>query len=68
MKTNHHRIALAILAALPAVAAAQTAVTIYSSAQPGTLNAQAFRSGGEGASIPGYALVREERSFVLKPG
>jgi len=65
---THRRAALAVLAALPALAAAETAVTIYSSAQPGTLSAQAFRSGGEGSAIPGYALVREERAFPLKAG
>jgi hypothetical protein len=60
--------ALAVLAALPTLAPAETAVTIYSSAQPGTLDAQAFRSGEEGTPIPGYALVREERAFPLKAG
>ncbi len=59
---------LALAAAFPAAASAETALTIYSSAQPGTLNAQAFRNGGEGAAVPGYALVREERSFELKGG
>src|SRR5436190_8916742 len=58
----------ALLAALPAVCAAETALTVYSSAQPGTLNAQLFRNGGEGMAIPGYALVREDREFALKAG
>ena len=58
----------ALIAALPAAALAETAITIYSSAQPGTINPQVFRSGGEGATVPGYALVREEREFALKPG
>ncbi len=53
--------------ALPA-AAAGTTVTIYSSAQPGSLSPQTFRSGGEGMAIPGYALVREDRRFDLKAG
>jgi hypothetical protein len=61
-------IALAVLATLPVLAPAQTAVTIYSSAQPGTLNPQTFKSGGEGMTVPGYALVREEREFALKAG
>lgn len=58
----------ALLATFPAAASAQTAVTIYSSAQPGTLSPQAFRSGGEGPAVPGYALVREDRAFTLKAG
>jgi len=59
---------IAVSAALPALAGAETALTIYSSAQPGMLNAQAFRNGGEGMTVPGYALVREEREFTLKGG
>ena len=47
---------------------AETAITVYSSARPGTLSPQAFRSGGEGMAVPGYALVREERAFVLERG
>jgi len=58
----------ATLAALALPASAGTALTIYSSAQPGTLSPQAFRSGGEGSTVPGYALVREERRFDLKAG
>lgn len=61
-------LAYAIACALPLAANAQTAVTVYSSARPGTLSTQVIRSGGEGGTIPGYALVREERSFALKPG
>ena len=61
-------LAFAIAIAFPVAAAAETAVTVYSSARPGTLNPQAFRSGGEGVAVPGYALVREERSFALKAG
>ena len=61
-------LASACLLALPAAAIAQTAVTIYSSAQPGTLTTQTFQSGGENMVVPGYALVREDRSFALKPG
>jgi len=58
----------ALAAALPLAAQAETALTIYSSAQPGTLSAQTFRSGGEGMAIPGYALVKDDRSFDLKAG
>ena len=61
-------LAVALAAALPAAAPAQTALTIYSSAQPGTINPHAFKSGGEGTAVPGYALVREERAFPLKAG
>ena len=58
----------ALALAFPAAGFAETALTVYSSAQPGTLNPQTFRNGGEGMVIPGYALVREERSFDLKAG
>ncbi|MBC8021848.1 MAG: DUF4139 domain-containing protein [Burkholderiales bacterium] len=61
-------LALALVAALPAAALAGSAVTIYSSAQPGTIDPQVFKSGGEGSLVPGYALIREEREFALKPG
>jgi hypothetical protein len=57
---------LAALAAPPG--AAETALTIYSSAQPGALSPQTFRTGGEGMTVPGYALVREDRRFDLKAG
>ena len=56
----------AIACSLPAHA--ETAITVYSSARPGALSPQAFRSGGEGMAVPGYALVREERAFVLERG
>lgn len=59
---------IALAAALPALCSAQTAVTIYSSAQPGSIDPQTFKSGGEGVVVPGYALVREERAFTLKSG
>src|SRR5258706_10225127 len=61
-------ICAALISALPLIAPAQTAITIYSTAQPGTINPQVFRTGGEGATVPGYALVREEREFSLKGG
>jgi hypothetical protein len=59
---------LAVLCALSTAAPGETAITVYSSARPGTLDPRVFRSGGEGAQVPGYALVREERSFALKTG
>ena len=58
----------ALIVALPAASEAETAITVYSSARPGTLNPQTFRNGGEGQAVPGYALVREDRSFGLKSG
>src|SRR5260221_7813418 len=60
--------AIAIAPALPVLCPAESAITIYSSAQPGTLNPQTFKSGGEAGTVPGYALVREEREFSLKAG
>src|SRR5688572_2695074 len=66
MNTRPFLAALAI--ALPVAAVAETAVTVYSSARPGTLDPRVFREGGEGTAIPGYALVREEREFELAAG
>ena len=60
--------ALAVAVAAPFAAGAQTAITVYSSARPGALDPQAFRTGGEGVAVPGYALVREERALALQPG
>jgi len=61
-------LALAVAAAFPAAAPAETAITVYSSAAPGSLDARTFASGGEGAVVPGYALVREDRPFTFKAG
>ena len=58
----------ALILAFPALAQAETSLTVYSSARPGTLNPQAFRNGGEGQAVPGYALVRDDRTFNLKAG
>ncbi len=58
--------AAALIAALNANA--QTSVTIYSSAQPGTLSSATFQSGGEGLGVPGYALVKQEREATLNKG
>ena len=57
-----------VAAAFAGPAAAETALTVYSSAQPGTLSSQTFRSGGDGPAVPGYALVREDRRFDLTAG
>src|SRR5579862_1343434 len=61
-------LAAAIAAALPLAASAETAITVYSSATPGTLDSRNFRNGGNGSIVPGYALVREDRTFDLKAG
>jgi hypothetical protein len=58
----------ALIVAFPACALAETSLTVYSSARPGTLNPQSFRNGGEGQAVPGYALVRDDRTFNLKAG
>jgi hypothetical protein len=58
----------ALAAALPTFSTAETAITIYSSAQPGAIGPHVFRNGGEGLVVPGYALVREEREFQLRAG
>ncbi|APV50617.1 hypothetical protein BWI17_13510 [Betaproteobacteria bacterium GR16-43] len=68
MKPLLRPLAVALAATIPALADAATSLTIYSSARPGTLDPQTFKSGGEGTAVPGYALVREERPFVLKSG
>jgi hypothetical protein len=61
-------LAAALAAALPLGASPATQITVYSSAQAGTLSPQNFRNGGEGMSVPGYAMVREDRRFDLKGG
>jgi len=61
-------IPLAIGLSLATTALAQPSITIYSSAQPGTLSQQIFKSGGEGYNVPGYALIRQEREFTLNRG
>ncbi|TAK54784.1 MAG: DUF4139 domain-containing protein, partial [Dehalococcoidia bacterium] len=41
--------------------AAGNALTIYSTAQPGAISPELYRSGGRGQAVPGYAVVRHER-------
>jgi hypothetical protein len=66
--------ALPLLAALlPAAALAQdsgggNALTIYSSARPGALSPEFYRGGGNGQSVPGYAVVRQQRPLQLERG
>lgn len=62
-----------ILSALAANAGAQSpepsqAITIYSSARPGALPPELYRGGGTGASIPGYAMIRQQRELALQRG
>ena len=48
--------------------AAGNALTIYSTAQPGAISPELYRSGGRGQAIPGYAVVRHEREIALNRG
>ena len=61
-------LAAALAALVPALACAGEAITIYSSAAPGTLDARRLSEAGDYASIPGYAVVRDERKFPLAGG
>jgi hypothetical protein len=66
--TSLRPIVAGIAGAVALLANAETAITVYSSARPGTLDPRVFREGGEGVAVPGYALVREEREFELGAG
>ncbi len=79
MKSLKNPLATAVAAACLGVGAqsmaadSQTAITIYSSAQPGGISAELYRPmPGQGVpnamSVPGYALVRDERDIKLKQG
>jgi hypothetical protein len=53
--------------------AAETAITIYSSAQPGAVPAEYYRplpgqSAGDPMGVPGYALISQDRKVSLSPG
>ncbi len=65
---KRHPLAAAILLALPLTVTAQTALTVYSSAAPGSISPQQFRGMSDGTGVPGYAFVREERPFTLARG
>ena len=44
-------------------------LTIYSSAQPGSVPPEMYRYGGQqGYAVPGFAMVRHERDIELKSG
>jgi hypothetical protein len=67
----------AVLGLLPVMAANaasdDTAITIYSSAQPGAISPDQYRpvpGGGvpNASSVPGYAMVRQERDVKLASG
>jgi hypothetical protein len=62
-----------LLAGTPAMAAEDTAITIYSSAEPGAIAPELYRpvpGGGvpNASSVPGYAMVRQERDMKLSSG
>src|SRR6187455_808011 len=67
-------LAIAVSSAMLAAAAhAETAITIYSSAQPGAISPEFYRPiPGQGVpnamSVPGYALVRDDRDMKIKQG
>lgn len=66
-------ISAAVLATLPGITAAQNdssgnALTIYSSARPGAISPELYRSGGDGQAVPGYAVVRQQRELALNRG
>jgi len=65
------RLATVPFALFTAFASANVSVTIYSSAQPGTLSATNFQNGGEGnngSGVPGYGVVRQEQDVMLSKG
>ena len=52
---------------------ADTSVTVYSKAQPGAVNPDLYRPNGRGGyffgqSLPGYAIVRDDRTLALARG
>lgn len=60
-------LALFSAAAASGTVCAADALTIYSSAQPGTVSPEQYRP-GSGAAVPGYAMVRHERDLQLNAG
>src|SRR6187431_199309 len=74
MRKSLRPLAIAISSAVFAAAAhAETAITIYSSAQPGAISPEFYRPiPGQGVpnamSVPGYALVRDERDMKIRQG
>src|SRR6188768_4490044 len=74
MRKSLRPLAIALSSAVFAAAAhAETAITIYSSAQPGAISPEFYRPvPGQGVpnamSVPGYALVRDDREMKIKQG
>jgi hypothetical protein len=74
MRKSLRPLAIAVSSAmLAATAHAETAITIYSSAQPGAISPEFYRPiPGQGVpnamSVPGYALVRDDRDMKIKQG
>jgi len=80
MKPSRPLLAIAVSCACLGLAAREapaaepaTAITIYSSAQPGAISPEFYRPiPGQGVpnamAVPGYALVREEREMNIKSG
>jgi hypothetical protein len=74
---SRHSIAAAVSATCLGFAAgpasAETAITIYSTAQPGAISPEFYRPlPGQGVpnagSVPGYALVRDDRDMQIRQG
>ena len=61
---------LALTASMAASAADEGshALTIYSTATPGSISPEQYRNGGSGQNLPGYATVRHERDIPLNAG
>lgn len=62
-----------LVLALVGQARAETAITIYSKATPGAVDPALYRPGAGGRgyfgqSLPGYAIVRDQREMTLQPG
>jgi hypothetical protein len=65
MNTRLH-IAFALGTLFTGASLAETSLTIYSSAQPGTLSTATFRNGGDGLAIPGYGVIRQQQEVNLQ--
>ncbi len=61
-------LAAALSPAADSIAAEATALTIYSTAQPGAVAPEVYRQGGTGQVVPGYAVVKHEREVELNKG
>jgi hypothetical protein len=75
MKLTRKRLSIAVstLCLAAGVAHAETAITIYSSAQPGAISPEFYRPiPGQGTpnamQVPGYALVRDDREIRISQG